>query len=114
MQKSISLLELIFVILILSILSVSYISHSSIYIQETSSFILKSDILLIKDYINSSKNKNILRYNQTIYPQNLDDFISKLDNWQKVSNNYYLFQYNNNRFLFRYNNVNGEFISIPN
>jgi len=139
MKKSFSLLEIIFVITLISIISMIAIPKLFLNITSASYTQVKSDIALIRNAIISNKNKNIISGKGEAFINSLDDakinvtyeklFVGKDDDmllqypiistsfekkeigkWIKVSAyNYKVFIDNKNAIEFVYDSSNGTF-----
>jgi len=139
MKKSFSLLEIIFVITLISIISMIAIPKLFLNITSASYTQVKSDIALIRSAIISNKNKNIISGKGEAFISSLDDarinvtyeklFVGKVGDillqypiistsfekkeigkWIKVSaNNYKVFIDNKKAIEFVYDSSNGTF-----
>ncbi len=134
MKKSFSLIEILFVVIIISIISAVVLSKTSSNIQKTMLLKAKSDVILIKSALNQYKNKMLLKQKSS-YLSSLDDasintkglklftniikdviFIStskeqlKQGLWIKTSNNSYEFVLSSqDQIEFIYDDVNNKF-----
>lgn len=106
-KPSFSIIELIFVIVILAIVvSVAIPKYKDSY-DKTLLLKIKTDIMNIRDKIIQHKNKNILS-NKTDVLENLDDIIefdnsNKSGTWEKSSNTQYKVYFDESTFLvFKY------------
>jgi len=111
MKKSFSILEIIFVVVIISIISMVAIPKLFYNIDNANITKLKADVALIREKINQAKNKQILANNSL----NLDNIENKnilpllttpnsSGQWSKISTNKYQAWINSNTFVeFVYN-----------
>ena len=104
-KKAFSIIQSIFVILILSILASAIVPNIMNLYQDTSIKQCYSDSLLIQEALKSYKNKLILE-NKTNNLYNLDDGIYLFSNILKKNNffNNYWTKVNNNTYAFHFNN----------
>ncbi len=125
-SKAFSLLEIIFAIAIISIITMVAIPKLGKSIDKTNFVKIKSDILLIRDGINRYKNNLILKANnETLdtldndnnllfskvlkYPI-LSSMTQKSGTWNKLSDNTYIVWIDDKENLkFMYNNLNNTF-----
>jgi type II secretory pathway pseudopilin PulG len=108
MKKGFSLLEIIFIITIIAIISVFAIPKLFDNIDRANIVKLKADVALIRNEINKIKNKQILS-NSTVVLDNIDNIIPTKQ-WEKISTNKYKasinsdtyveFDYDKNNFTF--------------
>ena len=139
MNKSMTILEIIFVILLISIITSYVIPKLFTHFEDTTIIKIRSDINLIRDSIAYNKNQNILLNKDQIYIKYLDNapinianeqlFIgyenekllkypiistsinsNEIGKWIKISQNIYKIFINKTNFIeFIYNNQNGIF-----
>lgn len=126
MKKAFSLIEIIFSVVIISIILAVAIPKLGNILNTTNTNKIKSDILIIKEALNNYKNKMILQ-GQTSSLESLDDNNQELFNkilqtpiqasskhtlgsWSKVSNTTYkVFVDSQNSVEFIYDNCNNSF-----
>jgi len=125
-KKGFSLVEIIFVILIIAVVITTAVSKFGVAFEKTNMTKIKADILQIRAGINSYTNKMILKsQNETL--DSLDDNNEKLfnivlnspivasseneiGNWSKISTNQYQVYLNTeNTVQFHYNNIEKTF-----
>lgn len=125
-KKAFSLIEIIFVILIIAVVVTTAVSKFGVAFDKTNITKIKADILQIRAGINSYTNKMILK-NQNHTLDSLDDNNEKLfnivlnspiiassekaiGNWSKISTNQYQVYLNTKNVIqFQYNNIEKTF-----
>ena len=125
-SKGFSLLEIIFVIAIISIIAIVAIPKLGTSLDKTNNIKIKSDIILIRDGLNSYKNKQILSGGFSIL-ESLDDnnellfnkiltypivssTTKKSTSWEKLSNAKYIVWIDSKKSLeFKYDKINFTF-----
>jgi general secretion pathway protein G len=116
MQQAFTLLEIVFVIIIISIVTIIAIPKFTSNIEFTTKVQIKSDVALIRSSIKEYANKETLLGKQLTYPSSLDTIINNLNSsnvWEKQETYIYIASIDNNKKVeFKYDNSNGLFDCI--